>query len=217
MPPKQASYQHIRSFNLAEAYRKWYCSAKGEMKITYQDQLREIANEQYGFVTTKDAADAGIPAVELRKLATRGSLKNVRRGVYRFTDARRTEKDAFAEAVLRVGDDAFLIGESVLALLDLGLVEPKTIKVGTPNRVRQRDTGFVKIVEKKLPPETLTTYSEIRSQPVADALIESKSSIMPDRLMDAFKKANRLGLLTPKEASRVRIELRSHNRTKRVA
>ena len=38
----------------------------------YRDIVREIALDQYGYVTTKQAAEAGVPAVELPKLAARG-------------------------------------------------------------------------------------------------------------------------------------------------
>lgn len=50
--------------------------------MTYREQLREIALDQYGSVTTADAAGDGIPAVELRKLASRGALERVGVGVY---------------------------------------------------------------------------------------------------------------------------------------
>lgn len=39
--------------------------------VTYRQVVREIALDNYGYVTTKDAAEAGVPAVELPKLATR--------------------------------------------------------------------------------------------------------------------------------------------------
>ena len=39
---------------------------------TYRRRLRDRALDQYGYVTTRDAADVGVPAVELRKIAQRG-------------------------------------------------------------------------------------------------------------------------------------------------
>lgn len=70
----------------AEPYRFWYCCAvAGEVK--YRDVVREIAFGEYGYITTKDAAAAGVPAVELRKLASRGALTNVAYGLYRVPDA----------------------------------------------------------------------------------------------------------------------------------
>jgi predicted transcriptional regulator of viral defense system len=56
--------------------------------VTYRETLRELADEKYGYITTREAANIGVPGVELRKLANRGVLRQVRRGVYRFADAR---------------------------------------------------------------------------------------------------------------------------------
>lgn len=37
--------------------------------VKYRGTVREIALDHYGYVTTRDAADAGVPTVELPKLA----------------------------------------------------------------------------------------------------------------------------------------------------
>jgi hypothetical protein len=42
-----------------------------ELADTYRRRLRERALDQYGYVTTGDATDLGVPPVELRKLAGR--------------------------------------------------------------------------------------------------------------------------------------------------
>ena len=42
-------------------------------RVKYRDVVREIAPDNYGYVTTRDAVDAGVPAVELPKLAWRMS------------------------------------------------------------------------------------------------------------------------------------------------
>lgn len=42
--------------------------------MKYRQTVREIALDQFGYVTTRDAANAGVPAVELRKLAARGTM-----------------------------------------------------------------------------------------------------------------------------------------------
>lgn len=47
------------------------------------DRLVEVAAEQHGYVTTRDARDIGVDPVQLRLLAGRGRLERVGRGVYR--------------------------------------------------------------------------------------------------------------------------------------
>ncbi|MDO8731457.1 MAG: type IV toxin-antitoxin system AbiEi family antitoxin domain-containing protein [Actinomycetota bacterium] len=172
--------------------------------MSHRSVLREIAETQHGYVTTRDAGALGVPAVELRKLTSRGALKNVARGLYRFPDIRRDATDAFAEAVLRVGPDAHLDCESVLALLDLALVEPSRIIVATPHRVRLADPAFVNVIQRRLPVEEITEYDGIRATRVWRALIEAQATVMTVRLQDALAEARRRDLVTPLEARRVR-------------
>lgn len=176
--------------------------------MSYRSVLRELAESQHGYVTTLDARALGVPAVELRKLTSRGALQNVARGLYRFLDVRRDATDAFAEAVLRVGPDAHLDGESVLALHDLALVEPPHITVATPHRVRLADPGFVNVVQSRIPAEEITEYDGISATRVWRALLQAQGTVMTERLEDALTEARRRDLVTPLEARRVRRALR---------
>jgi predicted transcriptional regulator of viral defense system len=185
--------------------------------MTYRQELRELAEENYGYITTRDAAGLGVPAVELRKLTARGALRHVSRGVYRFTDARRTRNDAYAEAVARTGDDAYLTADAVLALLGLAMVEPRRIKVGIPRRTRPKDPGFVDIIHRELPAELITTYEGIRATTVGQAILDSRGTVMTDRLLDALAEARRAGLIDPREATRVRRHLTAPGKRRRTS
>ena len=117
------------------------------MTTTYRDVLREIAYGNHGYVTTVDAVGAGVPAVELPKLTARGGLEHIGYGLYRMAGIPPTDDDLFAEATLRAGDDAYLRGEAVLALLGLADVNPKKITVGTVRRVRRAMPAYVKLTQ----------------------------------------------------------------------
>lgn len=174
------------------------------MAVSYRQTVREIALDQYGYVTTTDAADAGVPVVELRKLASRGALVNVAYGLYRLADARPTEYDQFAEALLRVGDGAYLRGDAVLALHHLALVNPRRIRVGVTRRVRAALPDFIELREEERPGSELTDYEGLRSTTVAEALLDCRNHVMAERLVDAAKQAKAEGLLTAREYARVR-------------
>lgn len=62
-------------------------------KVKYREIVRELALDRYGYVTTKDAVIAGVPAIELPKLAARGGLQNVAYGLYRVPDVPVTALD----------------------------------------------------------------------------------------------------------------------------
>lgn len=177
------------------------------LATTYRRTLRDRALDQYGYITTRDAAELGVPTVELRKLAARGGMQRVGHGVYRFEDIPHTDKDQFMEAVLRVGPDAHLVGDAVLALHDLGLVNPRRIRVAVPHRDRHKLPDYIEVVRKTIPEPERTQYEGIPSTTVARALLDCRNTVMNDRLIDAAHEAARNGLLRRREAARVLAEL----------
>ena len=171
-------------------------------KVKYRDIVREIAFDHYGYVTTRDAIEAGVPAVELPKLADRGGLENVAYGLYRVPDVPPTRYDQFAEALLRVGDGAYLHGESVLALFGLADVNPRQIKVAVRRRARPKLPAFIELTQVRSDVRT-TLYEGLESQTVADALLECRGRIEVERLLTAAQLARVEGLLTTAEWQRV--------------
>ena len=175
---------------------------------TTQRRLREIAEDQYGYVTTGDAAELGVPTVEVGKLAHRGVLEHVSRGLYRFADIRHTDRDAFMEAVLWAGPDAMLTDDAVLALLELGLVNPAAIRVATTKRVRKtQPRADIEIVPRDVVTADRTQYFGIPATKVARALLDARTRVMPTRLRDAAAEAYRQGLMLRDEYDHVLAEL----------
>lgn len=174
------------------------------MADTYRRRLREAALDQHGYVTTRLAEELGVPAIELRKLSARGGLTNVAYGLYRVDDIAQDHWGPYLEAVLRVGPDAYLTGDAVLAMHNLGLVNPARLRVGTPHRVRAMLPPHIEVVHAALAPSDLTTYEGVPSATVARALLDCRGTVMTDRLLEAADAAEREGLLRRKEAARVR-------------
>jgi predicted transcriptional regulator of viral defense system len=168
----------------------------------YRDVVRALALDNYGYVTTKDAVEAGVPSVELPKLAARGGLENIAYGLYRVPDVPPTRYDQFAEALLRAGEGAYLHGESVLALFGLADVNPRKIKVAVRRRARPKLPAFIELTQVKGNVDT-TLYEGLESQPVADALLECRGRIETEMLLAAIKQARAEGLLTTGELQRV--------------
>jgi predicted transcriptional regulator of viral defense system len=173
--------------------------------MTYRELVRKHALEQYGYITTAEAEGLAVPPVELRKLAARGALTHIGHGLYRLVDVPGNDLDEFAEAVFRVGADAYLTHDAVLAFHGLGLVNPRRIRVGTPHRVRTKLPESIVVVHRQLPPDALTAYEGIPSTTVAQAILDCRGLMMQDRLRDAVTQARKEGLLTRAEASRLRM------------
>jgi predicted transcriptional regulator of viral defense system len=166
---------------------------------TYRRRLREVALDQHGFVTTEQAEEAGVPPVELRKIAARGGVANIGYGLYRFDDVDAGEHREFMEAVMRVGPGAYLTGDAVLALLGLGLVNPRRIRVATPRRVRRKLPAMVDLVHKQVAPEDVTTYDGVPAERLAKALVDCVGVVMRDRLVEAAEQGATEGYLRPSE------------------
>ncbi len=181
--------------------------------MTYRERLREVAEDNYGYVTTADLKQLDIPAVELRKLANRGKLVHVRRGVYRFPDIRTTELDAFATALAAVGTGAYLVRDAVLALHGLAFVNPRKIRVASPKRVRHQIPDFVKLEQRQTPAEKIRTHQGIKTTTVAEAILDSRGLVLRDRLEAALLDARDQGLVNKKEFQEVRKILREKRDT----
>jgi len=109
--------------------------------MTIMDQVLEIAGDQHGYIATRQATEAGIPPVELRKLAQRGRLDHPAHGVYRVAAFPRHAGDDLMEATLWPDGRGIISHESALALWDLADVNPRKIHVSVPPPYRPRKRG----------------------------------------------------------------------------
>jgi len=179
---------------MAEHYHLWYCSA-----MSYYDDIYEIAVDNHYLVSTADARGAGVPAVELAKLASRGKLEHVARGLYRLARYVPDGGDPYAVAVARVGGGAYLYGESVVALLGLAPTSPDRIWVATPRRVRLKEPPAGLRIVRGEPGYEPTAYEGVPSQRAADAIASCLATMMPERVEQAADEALRQGYVTPRE------------------
>lgn len=172
--------------------------------MTYRNDLWQIAADRHGIVTTTQAQDWGVPAVELRKLAARGALTRVGRGVYRHNGIPHDAMTHLAATLASVGPDAFLEGDTVLAMFDLALVNPPKIHVGTPRRHRGAvPLHTVVTTRPRLAPEDLTEYEGLRSVTIRRALLDAVPIILSDRMQNAVVEAQRRELITELEATEI--------------
>lgn len=176
-------------------------------KTNYRQQLWECAVDRFGYVTTQDAIDLGIPPKELPKMMEHGGLEHIAYGLYRFSQFPQTAMDQYAEAVLRIGADAYLTGETVLVLHDLIPLAPKRLRVGVGRRVRGKVPAWIEVRQERTLDSDITEYEGIPSKRVARAIVECKPIMMHTRLLEATRNARQKGLITKKEEREVLNEL----------
>jgi predicted transcriptional regulator of viral defense system len=174
---------------------------------TYRSELQACAVEQHGYITVEDTVRLGIPDEVLERLLERGNLVSVGEDLYRLDGVPATRQNELAEAVLRVGPDAYLSHDAVLALHDLSDHEPSTVRVGTPHPPATEYPGHLEVQQRALPAEDLTTYRGIRSTTVARALLDCRPILGLEHLVAAADEAVERGLLLRRERHAVLEEL----------
>ena len=160
-----------------------------------------VAEDHFGIITTKQAEKNGVAKQCLVKMAERGALTRLGRGVYQVKHHVRGPHDHYAAAIAIVGEGAYLCGASVLALLELCPTNPSLIYVGSPMRVRRRlDDG---ITLRDMRPCDCTEYFGLRCQRVADALKTARDEGMVDgeRIVSAAREAEAKGLISHDESA----------------
>lgn len=168
----------------------------------YRHDLWELAAFCNGVVTVADAEDAGVPAVEVRKLASRGALRPYGQGVYTHRDVPTTPFTEPAVAVALAGEGGFLHRESVLDLLGLGQFNPPKLRVGTRRRVRRRLPEWMELENRPdVPDEDLATYEGIPATTARRALDDMRNRMPPDRWETVVDEALRRELIIEQDAA----------------
>lgn len=106
-----------------------------------EDALREIAADQAGLVTARQADAEGITGIRLVQLARRGRLERLSRGLYRFPNWPSEELQQYHRATLwpqalRPLEYALVSHESAAELYDLTLLNPAVVHVTVPRATR---------------------------------------------------------------------------------
>lgn len=162
----------------------------------YRQDLWEIAAAHHGVVTIAEADDAGVPAVEVRKLASRGALRAYGKGVYIHREVPSTTRTEPTAAVALAGDDAFLHRDAVLHLLDLGQFNPRRIRVGTRRRVRRALPDWMELEARRdVPDSDLTQYEGILSTTVRRAVTDMRDRMPPERWSALVAESHRRELI----------------------
>lgn len=172
--------------------------------MTYYDDIYEIAVDNYGLITSAEAKELGISDQDMKMLEKRGRLIKRGHGVYKLARYVPTPYDAYAEAVVLVGPHAYLYGESVISMLELAPTNPSRVFVATPSRIRKQLPEYIVLIKAD---DELTHYEGIPSQSAHDAILACRKTMMPERLEDATREAERQGYITNDQTAELLKEL----------
>lgn len=170
-----------------------------------QRELWEVAVDQYGYVTSKDARALGINPVELGELAARTQLEHVAYGVYRFPQLPVTPLDSYMLATLWANGRGVLSHDTALDLHDVCDINPSKVHITVPGRRPERRGGELYIVHAEpLADNDVTWHEGIPIVTVRKAIEQGIASGVPSYLLtQALRIARDRGAITADEHRRL--------------
>ncbi len=176
------------------------------------DELFALAEEHDGLLTSKEARAAGIQDSVLVRLAQRGRLERMTRGVYRIAHYPSDRLAQYREAVLWAkasqGPERIALShETALLLYDISDANPSRVNLTVPTsaRLRRKCPEWVAIHRANL---SLQDIGEHEGLPVTTVSRSIMDVLLATHRIDVARqsvsKAVREGLLNSAEASRLR-------------
>lgn len=160
------------------------------------EALFEIADDQAGYFTTRQAVEAGLSYRQLSYYVATGRIERVRKGVYRLRHYPSSPHEDLFEWSLSLGPRAVLSHETALALYDLSDVLPSQIHATVPRTSSRRRTG-IRLHTGHLPSSDVTRYEGLPVTTVPRTLADVAEAGLADELVtQAAREALRRGMTT---------------------
>jgi predicted transcriptional regulator of viral defense system len=160
------------------------------------EALFEIADDQAGYFTARQAMAAGLSQRQLSYYAETGRIERVRKGVYRLKQYPSSPHEDLFLWSLSLGRRAVFSHETALTLYDLSDVLPSQIHATVP-RTASRRRPAVRLHTRYLPESDVTEYAGLPVTTVPRTLADVADAGLADELvMQAAQEAVRRGLVT---------------------
>lgn len=176
----------------------------------------EIAADQAGYLTAAQAREAGVDPMALVMMERRQTLERVSRGVYRLVQFPHGQLAEYMEAALwPIGTRGVISHESALALYGISEANPAKIHVTVPAgyRVRRQAPRRLKLHHADLPDADHTVFEGIPVTTIGRTIRDCQASYVgADLLSQAIVDAERIGLMSRREAKRLRTTLNAGER-----
>jgi predicted transcriptional regulator of viral defense system len=157
----------------------------------------DVAVDNGGYVTPSLVAPHGVPAVELRKMVSRGTLQAAARGVYRVPSLPYDPLDEFILARLWAAGRGVISHDSALSVHDLCDINPTKVHLTIPTSYRISRSGGERyaIHRADLVPEEITRIDEVTLTTIRRTLTDSLGSVPAYLLRAAIETARERGAI----------------------
>jgi predicted transcriptional regulator of viral defense system len=183
------------------------------MPRTRMDELHGLAEEHDGLLLSKDARTLGIRDSVLVRLAQRGRLERVSRGVYRIAHYPPDRLAQYREAVLwaqanhHVPEHIALSHETALLIYGISDLNPSRVHLTVPKsaRLRRKRPAWITIHRADLIDEDISQHEGIPVTSVERSILDVQSTTQRTNVArQAINEALREGLLSSTQAGNLR-------------
>ena len=173
------------------------------------DELWGYAEDHFGMITVSEAKELGVPNAHLVMMERRGTLTRIGCGVYQVKHHVVGPNDAYAVAVAKVGEGAYLRGASVLGLLRIVPTDLGVYYVGIGRRCRKRLPDYIRLADRT--DAKVCMYEGIRCEELSEAIISAANdgALDMDRILEAREESVERGLIDRDDAIRIAKEVRA--------
>lgn len=163
----------------------------------YWSALMDVAIDNGGYVTPTLMAPHGVPAVELRKMVSRGTLQAAARGVYRIPSLPYDPLDEFILARLWAGGRGVVSHDSALLVHQLCDINPAKVHLTIPTSYRISRSGGERyaVHQADLEPEEITRIDAVTLTTIRRTLTDSLGSVPAYLLRAAIGTARNRGAI----------------------
>ena len=171
------------------------------------EKLQQAALGSHGIVTFAQARAMGIFPAEMYRWCRKGLLMKSGRGVFRMTAYPSQGMVSDMAALLALfGDDAYLCGESVLALYGLCPTRSYVATVAVPGRMRKTNIPHGVAVVRAQRGYKPIYHDGIACQRPQDAIRACMGIMEKSRLCEAVEEAENKGYLMSSESEKLKRE-----------
>lgn len=178
--------------------------------------LAELALDQHGYVTTRDAEAHGVDPHRLVEMARRGVIERTERGIYRFPVSDPTGIEQYLEATLWPEGRGVISHDTALDLYDICDINPAKVHITVPARYRiRREIPDLYVVHRRdLDDDDLTLREGIRIVTPKRAILDGlESHVRPDLLGQALYNAGRRALIRREDYAELSKVIEPRDRT----
>lgn len=170
----------------------------------YWDALMDVAVDNGGYVTPALVAPFGVPAVELRKMVSRGTLESAGHGVYRVPSLPIDRYDEFILARLWAAGRGVISHDSALLLHELCDINPTKVHLTIPTSYRISRAGGERyaIHHADLDERDMTRLEAVVVTTIRRTLRDVVGSVPTYLVRQAVETARQRGAITADEHDR---------------